>query len=350
MPTNNAQPPADPGYAQVRRYLTYWLSLPERALRCSLGMASGAMRESAALLVPSAFQDSKTYEVLVRQLLDFLAEDVGRVERLDHAQQPPDPAMKNFVARKAVGNFIEAASLATVHLSPILVLAAVSDLAYGSRAYVQEVAVELQRRGVIAETSSIHNINDLLEAVGRASGTTATAFNTPPLSVAGLKKTIDDTRTAVAEIGPARLIPRSELEQLWKEIHQTAAAQGVDVFKLSGAMTLYAIGKMDTARHGALSTVTVAGRLFDRHIVEHYRQGLSDIQRRGIYTTLAETSQPYIAAVWQNFSSSQATITEDLLSGKLVGQAWHFARRWFGGSGAPPPPDQPKSDPAEEIR
>ena len=36
---------------------------------------------------------------------------------------------KDFVARKAVGNFIDMASLATLHLSPMLLLAVVGDVA-----------------------------------------------------------------------------------------------------------------------------------------------------------------------------------------------------------------------------
>jgi hypothetical protein len=45
----------------VREYLLYTLSLPERALRTTTGVAGGAIRESAALLVPQAFQDSKSF-------------------------------------------------------------------------------------------------------------------------------------------------------------------------------------------------------------------------------------------------------------------------------------------------
>ena len=79
------------------------------------GMAAGVVRESAGLLVPRSFQNSQTYTVLVRQMLDFLAQDVGRVK--SSTPQDPARASENFVARKAVGNFLEMASLATFHLS-----------------------------------------------------------------------------------------------------------------------------------------------------------------------------------------------------------------------------------------
>ena len=72
----------------VRDYLIYTLSLPERALRTTSGVAGGAIRESAALLVPQAFQDSKTYGVLVGQTLKFLCENVGGVQADPEDEEP----------------------------------------------------------------------------------------------------------------------------------------------------------------------------------------------------------------------------------------------------------------------
>jgi hypothetical protein len=80
-----------------------------------------------------------------------------------------------------------------------------------------------------------------------------------------------------------------------------------------------------------LSSVTVAGNLFDRHIFEHYRAGLGDIRENGLYATLSAASKPYVAAVWTNFSTEQETLTEELLTGKLIGRAWDGVRGWFGG-------------------
>jgi len=56
-------------------------------------------------------------------------------------------------------------ALATLHISPLTLLAIVSDLAYGSKVYLEELAVELKRDGVIDESSTIHSASDLLSAV-----------------------------------------------------------------------------------------------------------------------------------------------------------------------------------------
>lgn len=319
----------DPGYATVRDFLLYGISLPERTLRSASGVVSGALRESASLLVPQAFRSSKTYNVFVQQMLDFMAEDIGGVQRSDDPKAPPK--IENYVARKTIGNFVEMAGLATFHLSPMMLLAVVSDVAYGSQAYLKELADELKTQGVIDQQSTIDHVDDLLEAVAGAARTAATAFDTPPLSVDGLKTTIDQTREAVRSLDPTKVIPQAEVQRLWNEIHQTATSQGVNPIAVSSAMTLYSLGKIGSLGRGALSTAKAAGTLFDRHVIDHYTDALDDVRHRGIYASLSESSRPYIDAVWRNFSTEKTTITEDILSGRLIGQAWGAARRWLGG-------------------
>ncbi len=321
----------DPGYVHVRDFLLFGMSLPERTLRSATGVLSGALRESAELLVPRAFKSSKSYQVFIRQGLTFLAEDVGGVEASDDPDAPPK--VENFVARKAIGNFIELAGLATLHLSPLIVLAVVSDVAYGSRAYLKEVAGDLKEKGIIAEDSTIDHVDDLLAAIAGTAKASASAFDTPPLSIDGLKQTIDETRQAARSIDPTKVIPQAEVKRLWNEIHDTATSQGVNPFAVSSAMTLYSLKKIGNLGRGALSTVKAAGTLFDRHVIDYYGEALGDIRKKGIYASLAETSQPYIKAVWKNFSTGQDTITEGLFSGRLIGRGCSAVWRWLFGRG-----------------
>jgi len=333
----------DPGYSRVRDYLLFGLSLPERALRSASGIVGGTLRESASLLVPRAFQDSKSYSVLIRQMLDFLAEDVGGVERAEGAEA--SPKVEDFVARKAVGNFIDLAGMATLHLSPLVLLAVVSDVAYGSQAYLRELAGELKERGVIDRDSTVDHVDDLLEAVASAAETTASALNTPPLSLDGLKRTVDQTRAAVAKLDPTKVIPQAEVKRLWEDIHAIATREEVSPLAVSGTMTLYLLGKMGRIGRGALSTVTVAGTLLDRHVIDHYAAALGKIRRVGLYPTLADTSKPYIDVVRKKFSTENKTLTEKLLSGQWIGQAWHAVCRRLGRGGQgsfPSTGDEPK--------
>ncbi|MHB8902494.1 MAG: hypothetical protein ACYC6Y_27345 [Thermoguttaceae bacterium] len=330
---NSPDPSPDPGYGSVLNFLLYSLSVPERALRSATSVVGGTLRESAALLVPQAFQSSKTYSIFVTQMLDFLVEDVGGVQR--QGKEGQAAKVENFVARKTVGNFVELAGLATFHISPMTVLAIVSDVAYGSQVYLKELAGELKQAGVIDENSTVEKLDDFLQAVSAASGTTASAFDTPPLSVEGLLQTIEETRKAVAKVDPRSVIPESEIRQLWNDMHEIAAASGVDPLAISSAMTLYSLNKVGAVGLGALSTVRAAGNVLNRTVLNHYFGALDDIRRKGLYGSLAESSKPYLAAVWDNFSSGRTTVTEDVVSGRLLGRLWQTGSNWLFGPRKP---------------
>ncbi len=325
---SSASPP-DPGFAQVYQHLMFGLSLPERAIRSTSAVVGGALTESAALLIPQAFRNSKSYEVFVHQMLDFMVHDVGGVRQEKRGDAPPE--VEGFVARKAVGSFVDLAGMATLHVSPLTVLAIVSDVAYGSQFYLHELSRELKAAGVIADDTTIDHAADLLDALSKTSNATAGAFDTPPISIDGLRETIEQTRSAAAQMDATRLIPQAEIKQLWSDMNQIAAKEHVSLLDVSSTMSLYTLNRVGQIGHGALSTVTVAGNMFDRHIFEHYRAGVNEIYAKGLYVTLSESSGPYIAAVWENFSTEKPTLTEDLLSGKMIGRVWNGMQDWFSG-------------------
>jgi hypothetical protein len=313
----------------------YVMSLPERALRSGTGLVGGVLRESAALAVPQSFQSSRTYTVMVQQMLDFLVHDVGGVAQGEKPSTTAD--VDHYVARKAIGNFVDMASLATLHVSPLMLLAIVSDVAHGSQVYLQELAEELKAQGLIDGRSKIDHVNDLLTAVSDASAATGKVFNTPPLSVEALRETIDETRAALGSAHASQLLPQAEVRRMWDEMREISRREGVGMLAVSGAVTMRALGKFATLGRGALSSVKVAGTLLDAHVLEHYASALTEIRQKGLYQTLAATSQPYAAAVWQNFQPKRSTVTEDLLSGKLLGRTWRAVRKWLGRENPPPP-------------
>lgn len=330
-PAADDDAPTEPDEAVARsplEQLSFFVSLPERAVRSGTGLVGGVLRESAALLVPQSFQTSRTYTVMVRQMLDFLVHDVGGVK--NSAETPTETQVDNFVARKAVGNFVDLASMATLHISPVMLLAVVSDVAYGSQVYLQELARELETQGVVADATRIHHVNDLLSAVSDASAATSQVFNTPPLSVEALKQAIEDTRSALAAPGGREMLPEAEVQRMWQEMRDISDREGVGLLAVSTAATLRSLKSIATVGRGALSSVKVAGSLLDRHVLDHYQQSLSEIRQRGVYVSLAETSEPYLAAVWENFQPNKTTLTQDLISGKLLTGGWRAARKWLG--------------------
>ena len=311
----------------VSRRLRYGVSLPERVVRSTAGVVGGALRESATVLLPQAFRDARTYRSFVGQMLDFMAEDMGGVARARELKE--SDRVESYVARKTVGNFVELASLATIHLSPMLVLALVSDISYGSRAYLREFAEELEHRGVIDDAESVRRADDLLDAVADASKRTATAFDTPPLSVDGLRETIRETRDSLAEVDVASVLPEVELRGLWDRMGTAAQRQGVSPLDVSGLMTLASLERVGKLGSGALSGAQAAGTLLDRHVLDHYRTVLGDIEERGFYPSLATASRPYTEAVWRNFAADRPTLTEEFLATGGVRRTWGRARTWI---------------------
>jgi len=339
---NTPETENDPTVDQVYKYLMFGLSLPERTVRSTAAMIGGAISESATLLVPQAFQDSKTYTTFVKQMLDVVSNDVGGVKKISEVEAcakdtgvgsgETDGEVEDYVAKKTVSTFVDLAGMATLHVSPLTILAIVSDIAYGSQTYLNELAEELKREGVISDSSTITSTAELLEAIGSASSETADVLDMPPLSVQGLRETIQKTQASVSKIDPSRLIPKSEIDALWEDMQQIATKEDVNVFSVSSAITMYTLDQMNTVTHGALTTIRVTGDLVDRHLFDHYRQAVGEIYEKGLFAMVADSSEPYMDAVWYNFSTDRPTITEDIVSGKMVGKVWDGVKGWFGSS------------------
>jgi hypothetical protein len=295
----------------------YGVSIPERALRSTVGLAAGTISGTASFLIPQCFQSSKTYEIVVKNSLRLLSEGVGGVES---KRDESDPGVENYIARKTVGNFVDLAGIMTLQLSPLWLLAIVSDVAYGTKSYVKELAQELEREGVIDDSSTIHKIDDLLAAVQKSSGSAASLFDTPPLSTEELKRTLNETRESLSEADVGSLLTESEIERYWGELKGLSQKEGVSLIGLSGAVTLHTLRKVGAVGQGTLSGVRVAGGLLNRHILGHYLDAGTVYRDRGFYASLQEDSEPSIKAMWNNFSPERATWTEELMSGRAIGK------------------------------
>lgn len=352
-------PTADERKAGMRQRLLYGLSVPERALRSAAGLFGGALRESAGLLLPDAIRNAKTYRAFIGQMLDFMAEDIGGAEPSRTAASAPSPGdrVEGYMARKTVGNFVDLVSLATLHLSPMLLLAVVSDVAYGSKAWLRELAEELQRQGVVEDAAAIERADDLLEAVAAASAQTASVLDTPPLSAEGLREAVRQARESLTGVDVRQALPERDLAGLWEAMQASARRQGVSPFNLSALMTLASLETAGKVGAGALSTVQATGALLDRNFVAHYRATLADIDDKGFYPSLAAASRTYLKAASRNFSPSRKTATEDYLE-RAAQQALSRARRWANlrddgsasqaGGKAQPPPSNPPPLPTDQ--
>ncbi len=320
-----AEQPAEEAGGSLMSSLLYGVTLPERTARCASAIVGGLVNETAARLIPTAFRSSRSYSVFVQQALDMMIHDVGGVA----SDQEPADIEESKLAQKAVGGLLDIAGAATLHLSPMTVLAVFNDLAYGSGFYLRKLSEELKREGIIDDDSSIDHVSDLIDALQQTSGKAADAMDSPPINVDGIKNTITQLRDENGKVEPTKLIPQSEVARLWSEMEDVAAKADVGLWDVSTTMTMYAMNRVSATTRGALSTVTVAGNLLDEHIVSHYASALDEFGENGLYATLSGAAAPYLEAVWHNYDGDRETWTEELITGRLIGKAWTSVRGWF---------------------
>lgn len=306
----------------LQRMFHYSTSLPERTLRSASAIAGGLVRESTNWLVPLAFRNSKSYSIFVKQMLDFVVNDIGGVKRALVSGKDETKVEQVDLARKTVGNLLDMTALATFHLSPLTVLAIFSDVAYGSKVYLKQLSSRLKEQGIIDQETTIDGATDLLDALERASGGAVGMFDQPPISIDGLRKTIVETQQAVADVDPTKLLPFAEIDQMWRQMELAAKEQKSSIWDVSATMSLVALNNIKAVGLGTVVSLEIAGNMFHEHIIEHYWSGLRAIERDGLVPTLSKGSEPYWEAVWSNFSIDRKTWTEQLLSGELLKWGW----------------------------
>jgi hypothetical protein len=336
--------------------LLYGVSLPERFVRSAVGLTAGTAKEIAEFIVPQAFQSSKSYEVAIRNSLNFLLSNVATISEtgaksgesvpaglMDSRRQVSGTTQESagasgtetdagrFVAKKAISNFIDITGLTTLHVSPLWILAIVSDTAYGTKVYLNELAVELQRQGLIDNSSTIHKVDDVFEAVRKASSRAASTFDLPPLSLEELKQSLTQTRAALQEIDPAQLIPESEIRRLWQDMKELAVSENMSLLGVSGALAMQTVERIRGATQGTLAGLFVAGKIINRNIFSHYAQALIEVHHRGILQSVRDSFEPYADLAWNNMESSRKTWTEQLLNPSLFGSAWNVMKGLVGG-------------------
>ncbi len=334
--------------------LLYGVSLPERLLRSAVGITAGTAREIAEFVVPQAFQDSKSYEVAVRNSLNFLLTSIGSVAPSEPAASsaasasapasagisgpagaagtPADPQQNDagrFIAKKAVGNFIDIAGLTTLHVSPLWILAIVSDAAYGTRVYLKELADELQKQGLIDDSSTIHKVDDVFDAIRNASGKAASQFDQPPLSLDELKESLRQTRAALNEIDPTQLIPESELRSYWQQMKDLATSENVSLLGVSGALAMQTLESIRNATQGTFAGLFVAGKIVNRNIFGHYMDSLGRIHKQGLWASVRNTYEPFVDLAWNNFTRSRKTWTEQVLHPSFFTMILRKIKGWF---------------------
>lgn len=269
----------------------YLLSLPERTLRSLTAVTAGFLREAGEMAIPGHFRRTKLYHSLVEQTLRFFVEQIGQVEGA-YGKDGELPA--DFVVRRGAGNGLEWLSLAVLHVSPVWVLAGLSDLSGAGGRVLNEIAANFEKEGLLEGSSSIRSMSQLLEALERGSGHLAETVNTPPLNIPALRQEWESLKASV-ELHPD---PQAVAVE-WQRLQSTAQKLDRSILEVSTAV--------------ALSTLRSARQHVADPIWNHYRQTLAEIESTGFPQFLQRELQPYLQTAMNNFSPDRRSSTEAFL-------------------------------------
>ena len=199
------------------RTRSFLVSLPERLVRSLVAVVGGAVHETAEVVLPRFVRRSRLYEATAKNLLRIAIELIGAVEREVPAGQPD---AGELLKRKTAGNVVELGSIVAFGFSPLWLLAGASDISHGSRVYLESLASELKRAGVLAEEAELGTVDDVLSALEGTSGTTARLIDLPPLELAELRASLAELRASAAELPTPQ-----ELAALYAGLQLTAARE-----------------------------------------------------------------------------------------------------------------------------
>lgn len=303
--------------------LAWVLSLPERALRAAAAGIAGLLTLLSGLL-PRFIRRSRFYRGAVERQIRFLAEAVGGV----HAAGAPLPSGTG--ARMAVGSVVDNLAIVTLHVSPVWLLLALSDVVAGAGHITRELLRELEKEKILPAGAGIASLDEALHAVSRASGTVAETINLPPLSVAALRRAAADVRANLAGVDVRGAVGVEDLERLLSELRAAADAEGRSILAVSGGVAGFALARARALVRGvtlgALAGARTGGRILFRELVLSYADDLAEVRRRGLARALREAAAPWAQAGVSNFDGRRVTWTEIALSFGRLGRAPWRAR------------------------
>lgn len=275
------------------RRASFLLSLPERALRALAATLGGATHETAALVLPRFVRRSRLYEVTAKNLLRIVIELVGGVKGSPTAE--PDAGAGELALRKGAGNVVEIGSIAAFGFSPLWLLAAASDVLRGSRVYLNALVEELKRAGVLTEGAEVASVDELLAALERGSGRTASLIDIPPLELEGLRSSLAEFRE------DAKALPSpAELAAVYRGLRRTAAAERRSLLEVSTGV--------------GLAFLTSARNVSRSGLVAPYAEDWRPLRREGFAGYARRVATPYGRAVASHFDPRRASWTERLVA------------------------------------
>jgi hypothetical protein len=295
----------------LKRYLA---TLPERLLRSVVGIGAGVAREVGDVALPASVRQSRLYQNLVDTMLRFFIEQVGEVDGVYAADAKLDD---DFLARRTVGNVVEALGVVAFRASPVWVLAALADVCGLGRHLIPEIAVSLKQQGLLDESADFSSVDQLLDGLERTSGRVAESINTPPLDIPALREEWRAIREEARTLTPDRLPTGESLIDVWTQLKTESARQEKSIFETSSMLALQAVRAAPQGARwlgaSAMVGATRTGQVLAASLIEQYRNTLRDIRQVGYAAYARRQLRPYVRAAASQFAPGKSTLTGRLL-------------------------------------
>jgi hypothetical protein len=246
------------------------VSLPERVVRTLAAVVGGAVHETAQLVLPRLVRRSRLYEATAKNLL-------------------------RVAMRKGAGNIVELGSIAAFGFSPLWLLAGASDLAHGSRVYIESLVSELKAAGVLADEVEVGTVDELLGVLERGAGQTARLVDIPPLELAELRRSLRELRDERDALPTQR-----ELAALFRALQAEARRENRSLLEVSSGV--------------GLAFLVSARKVGREHLVVPYGEDWQPLRSEGFADYARRIAAPYRRAVTGHFDPARETHTERLLA------------------------------------
>jgi len=283
-------------------------------MRAVLGLSAGAAREVGEMALPDGVRNSQLYQNLVDTTLRFLIEDVGGAEGVYKSSgQLPD----DFLARRTAGNAVEVLGIVAFRASPVWVLAALADVCGVGRQLIPEIAGALKAQGLLEQDAQFASVDEMLDGLQRTSSRLATAINTPPLDVAGLRAEWEAIRNEARTLRPVGLPTGEAIAGMWNELKAESERQHTSIFETSSMMAMSAARAVPDGLRWLSASAGVGakrtGQIVATALLDHYRQTLSEMRNVGYAAFAARQLRPYLNAAAAQFAPERRTITEKVI-------------------------------------
>jgi len=267
------------------------------------------------VILPASIRRTALYRNMVEVTLRFFIEEIGQVQGIYASEER---LAQDFLLQRGVSHGIGLLGLATLHVSPIWVLAALADASGAGHRLIGQIALALKEEDLLDKTVEFTTVDQLLSGLERTGNHLAETLSFPPLDVASLRREWNDLRGEFPRLPKSRLPSIAALERLWSDLVHSAAEQDRSVFALCSALAISAAGRTPANLLWLSRAAGVAmkrtGEVLGGNLLGHYKDALAEISQLGFSEYGRRQFRPYLRAAAEQFQPGRQSSTERLLT------------------------------------